>query len=265
MVTYHKLLEGSRLKVERSKKHVQDLNIALKAFFDTNPYEFLCKRDPETRQPVYYLNRVEETPPNIAVIAGDVIQSLRSALDHLAYQLVLSGTGKPGPFRYVSFPIFDSPDEYETKKSRRIKGMRPGAVKAIDAVKPYKGGNDLLWRLDHLNRIDKHRLLLTVGAHDGGIDVGYLATRHLRNDYYWSDFPIVSAVYYPTGPMKHLEVGDVLFTDEPDAEVDKDMKFPIRISIAEPQVIGGETVLETLQHMIDLVDNLIPSFSPLLD
>ena len=41
--------------------------------------------------------------------------------------------------------------------------MRKDAVDAIDAIKPYKGGNDTLWRLHGLNNIDKHRLLITVG------------------------------------------------------------------------------------------------------
>ena len=32
-----------------------------------------------------------------------------------------------------------------------MKGMRQDAIKAIDAIRPYKGRNDVLWRLDRLH------------------------------------------------------------------------------------------------------------------
>src|SRR3990172_3595613 len=128
-------------------------------------------------RPVYHIAGGEDGPPDIARIGGDVIQNLRSALDHLAYQLVLVGTGKPGPFFHVYFPIFDSAPEYKAGKTRQIKGMRQEAIDAIDGIKPYKGGNDTLWQLHSLNRIDKHRLILTAGSAFESVDIGAELTR----------------------------------------------------------------------------------------
>lgn len=109
-------LAGVEEKIERSKKHIQDLDVAIKAFLKTDPYAVGAKRDPETRRPIYYLTSVQAVPAEVALIAGDIIQNLRSALDHLAYQLVLVGTGKPGPFPHVYFPIFNSATKYEGGK-----------------------------------------------------------------------------------------------------------------------------------------------------
>jgi len=82
-----------RLKVERAKQHIGDLNTGLKAFLGSNPYIVGAQRDPQTRRPIYYLAAVREVPTPISLLAGDIIQNLRSALDHLAFQLYMLGPG----------------------------------------------------------------------------------------------------------------------------------------------------------------------------
>src|ERR1019366_8328710 len=62
-------------------------------FFTTNPYRVGTKRNPQTRQLIYYLTSVQDVPARIAAIAGEVLQALRSALDHLAYALFRAGPG----------------------------------------------------------------------------------------------------------------------------------------------------------------------------
>ena len=116
-------------------------------------------------------------PFNVPATACDVIQNLRSCLDHLAYQLARVGTADAEPSRLVSFPIFEDEVKYESGRASRVAGMRPDAVKSIDALKPYKGGNELLWRLHDLSNIEKHRLIVTLGCDHlftgEGFDGGY--------------------------------------------------------------------------------------------
>jgi hypothetical protein len=50
----------------------------------------------------------------------------------------------------------------------------------------------------------------------------------------------------------------------PALELDEQVNFTFEIAFSEPQVAESEPLLETLQHLIDLVDNLIVSFKPLL-
>ena len=150
-------------KLVRAKQHVNDLQVLHEAFIKSNPYKVATKRDPQSRNLIYYLSSVEQPGDNIATIVGDILQNLISALDHLAYQLVCIGMGSNGPFRHVYFPIAGSVSEYESQKSRKIEGMRPDAIRAIDTIKPYKGGNNLLWSLSKLNNIDKHRLIIKIG------------------------------------------------------------------------------------------------------
>jgi hypothetical protein len=256
-------LDGCRTKITRSKEQMENLDAALKRFFNSNPYKITTKRDAETRRLVYYLSSVADVPVGVSVIAGEVLQGLRSALDHLAYQLVLVGTGQPGPFPHVYFPIFNSASDYESKKLGQIKGMRKEAIKAIDAIKPYKGGNDVLWRLHRLNQIDKHRLLIAVGSAFRSVDIGAIAMRDMAK-LTGKDLPPLPMFLEPADRMYALKAGDELFIDLPDAEVDENLQFRCEVALGEPDVVEGEPLMETLNQMVTLVDSLVATFDPLL-
>jgi hypothetical protein len=258
-------LQGPRAKVERAKRHLGDVQTLMSDFLKAKPYEVAVKRDPETLKPIYYVSAVADTDPRLAAAIGDVLQTLRSALDHLAYQLVLVGTGKPGPFKHVYYPIFDSAAEYEAKRDGQIKGMRDGAIDAIDATKPYLGGNEDLWLISDLNKTDKHRLLITLGSAFRSVDIGGYGFRHMAKSVPWLEGVAIPSVFIrPADRLCPLKVGDELFTGGPDEEVDEKLKFAFDVALGEPEVAKGKPVLETLQQMMDLVDNLLPTFAPLL-
>ena len=253
-------------KLERAKQHIDDLKRLHDAFIKSNPYKVGTKRDPQTRKLIYYITGVEQPGDNIATILGDILQNLMSVLDHLAYQLVCVGTGHEGPFPYVYFPIADSAAKYEAAKLRKIKGMRPAAIKAIDGIKPYKGGNDLLWRLYKLNNIDKHRLLVTVGSAFRSVNLG--AHIHQMMNSVWSErgltLPVLEFYVKPADRLFPLKIGDELFIDAPDAKVNQKMQFVFEVAFGEPQIIEGEPLLPTLHEFTNLVDGIITNFTPLL-
>jgi hypothetical protein len=270
-----------RPKIERAKLHIRDLEIAIQAFRDSNPYPVGTKRDPQTRQLIYYLLSVRETPFTIAAIVGDVIQNLRSALDHLAYQLFLVGPGgiAGNSSKHVYFPIYDSATIYTnaTKHKARpggvVKGLRQDAVNAIDAIEPYKGGNtdksDTLWRLHTLNIIDKHRLLINVGSSRfGSVNVAPAMQRVIDADPNWPEWAkgvtLPNIFLRPAETLFPLKAGAELFIDLPDAEANEKLDFRFEVAFGEPQICEGQPIVETLQHMADLVDSLVSSFKSLL-
>jgi hypothetical protein len=257
-----------RVKIERAKEHIGQLEAEIRSFFMTDPYKVGTKRDPQTRKLIYYLVSVREAPAKLSAITGDVIHNLRSALDHLAYHLVLVGGGSPSKQTY--FPISDSAAKYKTESIGKIKGMRPDAIKAINAIKPYRGGNDALWRLHRLNNVDKHRLLITVGSAYRSANIGPHAHRMIKQAWTDSGFndaekiPVLDIFLRPADRMFPLKAGNELFIDGPDAEVNEQMQFRFEIAFGEPQVVEGEPLLETLQSMADSVNHLVSDFAPLL-
>lgn len=253
-----------RTKIERAKHHLADLTAAVKLFTDSKPYRIGTKRDPQTRRLIYYVTHAAETPVGIALIAGDVLQCARSALDHLAYQLVLANGGTPT--KRTSFPIVDFFKDYKGVRNSALAGMADSAKQAIDATRPYsdQGGNQILWRLYRLNNIDKHRIILTAGSAFQSFDIGSGMSRLLRSNTPW-EVPVFQLFIRPADRLFPLKVNDVLFADLPDAEEDKEMQFRFDVAIGEPGVVDdGPPLIETLTETLDFVDNLISTFRPLL-
>src|SRR5215469_3590061 len=152
-------LDGLRIKSDRAYQHIKELEEAMRLFFNSDPYSVSLDYNAETGNMEWRLVEAKDIPLSISTIAGDAIQNLRSALDHLVWQLVILN-GKT-PTRITSFPIAESLQEYTSAKFRRkIEGVAQENISAIDALKPYQGGNAALWPLHSLNNIDKHRLLL---------------------------------------------------------------------------------------------------------
>jgi hypothetical protein len=118
----------------------------------------------------YRMTSVGEFSPYLSVVVGDVIHNLRSALDHLAWQLVLLDGGQPTDS--TQFPIYASATN--AKGNPRNVTIQPGIhdqhiIDALIKVQPFteaKYGHDPasdpLWIIHRLNIIDKHRLLVTI-------------------------------------------------------------------------------------------------------
>ena len=123
-----------------------------------------------------------------------------------------------------------------------------------------------MWRLHRLDNMSKHRTLLTVGIAHGMID--FTETLHAVMEKGWGgilpmpDVPFTVPTLLTGNPA---QVGDLLYVGFPiDEEVNEKLKFPYDITLDEPEVPAGETMLETLRGMADVVDNLLSDFAPLL-
>jgi hypothetical protein len=152
-------------KIERANKHIRDLDAAIAAFLAINPYKVAAKRDPETGKPIYYVAEVQPVPHEICIILGDAIHNLRTALDHLAQQLYLAGSGASVYRKETGFFIAQKATEYKRAVGGKVEKMGREAIDALAALEPYKGGkgNDF-WVLHSLNNIDKHRTLVAAGS-----------------------------------------------------------------------------------------------------
>jgi len=76
--------------------------------------------------------------------------------------------------------------------------------------------------------------------------------------------PILDLFLKPADVLFPLKIGDELFIDAPDAEVNEKMQFVFEVAFGEPQIVEGEPLLETLRQLTKLVDGIVPGFEPLL-
>lgn len=156
-----------RVKIERANKHIENLEDACRPFVGPVFKTVTLKPHSHTGKPELYFGSMNIYSSDIPAIAGDAVHNLKSALVHLAFQLVsagvASGIPRQGRLEDIQFPIAHSSDAYESRKLRYVEGARREAIEAIDRLKPYKDGNAALWLLYKLDNIDKHSFIFAVG------------------------------------------------------------------------------------------------------
>ena len=255
-----KKIDLIRAKVTRANQHIQDFQLAVRAFNKTRPYVVRIKEDAESGKRIYYLSKVDEVPVDIATVAADTLQNLRSALDQCAFQLEVIGNGGAEPKHLVYFPIADSAAKYASLRSRYIKFMRQDAIDAIDATEPYNGGKGhRLWQLHALNKTDKHRLLFAAGGFFESVDIAVEIRGMAKKAGF--DIPKFQLGLRPADKLLSLKVGDELYIESIESEVYKDRQFTFDVSFDKPGVIECEPAVKTLQDMANLVDSIIGSLA----
>ncbi|HEX6204497.1 MAG TPA: hypothetical protein VFZ29_01640 [Solirubrobacterales bacterium] len=253
-------LKGPQLKLDRAKHHIRDLEAARQRFFDANPYDLWEKENLETGQRELVVKRADPVPDSLSLISGDVIHNLRSALDHLIWQLVVANGGEPND--KTAFPIWQSETKYKSGRPGYAKGISKAALKILDGLKPYEGGNDALWRLHKLDIIDKHRLLLTVAARQEHvtIDFGLLAGELLGK----SDWPSMPVTLNPA-ERDMIEVGTVVFAAPLEEESKMHLELAFGVALYEPEISIYEPVGKALNELASFVGEVIDLFAPLID
>lgn len=251
-------------KIEHAKQLKEELQKEIKSFLDSQPYKVDVKLDLESKRPVYYLVKADKVPERIALVTGDIIQNLRSSLDHLAYKLFTASVKEDVAGRHIYFPIANNFDQYEKDKSRKTEGLTQQAKDLIDSVKPYKGGNDIIWKIHELSNLDKHRLLVTVGSSFKSVGIGTHIRKSMIEAFPNVNPPAISLFIKPANSLFPLKVGDKLFMDAPNAKPIPDMQFKFSVVINEPKIVEGEPPTELVQTMIKSVSNLIPKFKTLV-
>ena len=238
------------------------------AFFGSNPYKVTAQRDPQTRKMINYLASIQPIPSTIPLITGDIIHCLRDALDHLAQQLYLVGTGNANGFRIdTGFLISPSAKDFKKGIGRKVEGMRQDAIDAIRSTEPYPRGKGAdLYTIHRLNNIDKHRIIVTVMARPSAIGIAPLLMStpgipaEMRELMQGIDLALTLT---PTGNIIPLKAGDQLFDDLPDAEEHKDMEFCFEITLNEPGVVE-HPIVETVMAFRDRISDIVNSFKPCL-
>jgi hypothetical protein len=170
-------LAGIMAKFERADAHLKALRAEIPVFFDGDPYGFGEYLDCEAGEYGLRIEIRQPIPLMWSVIVGDYVHNLRSALDHLAWQLVLVSGGTPGT--RTAFPIFiEEPwsGRPRTRWDAMTAGMHETIIETLREVQPYaqakRAQEHGLAILAALSNEDKHRLPVArfsaIAAHEPG-------------------------------------------------------------------------------------------------
>lgn len=161
---------GIRLKLSRAADQIKAFNTDVKIWGDDKPYRPDYKFDRSTDVITIFVDVVAAPKPEWGVIIGEIIHDLRSALDHVVWELVILTTGRPpGLPSKNQFPIFKSKEGFRDRGvNPQLACVKQEAVDLIASEQPYDKGygviNDPLWHLAELSNADKHRTLHLTGS-----------------------------------------------------------------------------------------------------
>jgi len=165
---------GPRLKTNRADCHINELDIRIRDWSNSDPVRFFIETDPETGHDFHKFDIVKPIPDDIPLIIGDAIHNLRSALDFVAVEIITKAGGKPSD---AYFPFRESRESLlAALEERKVSGAFASSYTLlVDRIRPYKGGNVFMWSLNRLSNTDKHRLLIPTIAETeiNGVSIEY--------------------------------------------------------------------------------------------
>lgn len=253
-------LDGPRLKVERAKRHIDELRAAIDAFHAEKPYSFWEDNDTKTGENILRVKIEKCIPPIFSAMLGDIVHNLRSALDQLVCALVKANSRQVR--RGNGFPISGTVEHFETNSIGKIKGVEPRAERFIRRLKPYKGGNKALWILHELDALDKHSGIITtsganaatvaqieipiIGIGSGSISIGAV-------------LPGQRAAVVVPAPMPRaigaLKDGMEILRAPADFSADIDISY--NVTFAETKIADGDPVVETVIQLAEFVERVL--------
>lgn len=256
---------GVNAKLRRANGHLQAINDEISKFLASNPYRFIGEYDQARSE--YVAKARQVVHPDVdgwATLIGDCVHNLRSSLDHLAVQLLLSQGGVPKVGRGgTAFPIYRTAEGSKGRtRPAHISGLTgtvSGSVHAVvQGVQPYNRVDDPnghpLWILSELDNTDKHRALTTGTAALGGFAIGIGSCRDVALVFDFVGFTgpfneqteLARWAVTPTGPNPYVDIN---------ANGPIDVVFDLTTGPA-----AGRPVLATLTDLRDYVSNIIDVF-----
>ncbi len=175
-------LDSVHQKLYRAKHHYMELEQELRSYYS----------DEKTVQMHaagggISIGSFGPVPARFGLIAGDMLQCMRSSLDYLVWELVLAN-GKE-PTQQTSFPISLTVKDYkkEVDNRKRLVGVHPDACALVDAMQPFhlpetEREASPLALLDKLTNINKHRRVLLTALKRVVIENELLTFPHILSD-----------------------------------------------------------------------------------
>lgn len=249
--------ESALWKIDRARKHADDLEAEIDAFAETVPYKGEIVGTPESGPAQYRVNHVASIPVIFPLIAGDAAHNIRSALDHFAWAAVPPQDRHPR----TTFPIWNRKGsaipfrgQWRKEVEGVLKGAAPQLIEAVLKLEPWQGGRDsLLWVINELERVDKHRLLLSVAA----------ANTAIRIDFTRPEEKAGPVIRLRPDSWVPLENGKVLLEVGLYSGFAAPPKFDIDVMLEEPVELRDKPVVRQLRILAGYAEKTIRDLMPL--
>ena len=128
---------GARSKVDRALEHLQTLDAHIQQTIASEPQPIGAHYEPEIESISLYAIGIDFPVMGWGVRIGDCLHNLRSALDHIAWQLALDYLEREpteAEAKAIQFPIEDTADRFERARVRPYVGRTLRSVEDVPTV-----------------------------------------------------------------------------------------------------------------------------------
>lgn len=250
------MADSANLKIKRAANHIADLNDVLR---ERRPFSYILETNAKTGERATFAKRNEPVIYDAALICGDVIHNLRSALDHAYWEIVSPFTKTDRERTRTQFPFSEAETGLgEAVKLRFADRVGDKFFAAMLGLKPYgaPGGNEALHLIHQLNIVDKHRLLIPTGDYkklssdilrlqipDMPANVTSSSFGNNRRDLSWQTNKLPSDIGVLRPPSMHI--------------FEKELDVPVDIVFVNSDPKNPRPVIQTLNLMVDATHEAI--------
>jgi hypothetical protein len=230
--------------VDWARTEISILDQEFKSWFESSPYLIVEDLHPEMGSKFFKL-QVNRKPPNtLNAGVGAVINSVWTGLDLLASTLAAHNGVSAGSDTH--FPIYATAEDFIDPKNvaQRKAWLSAAQGKIIEELKPYRGGNDLLFALRQLEILRKRGRVIDVHLAPG-------AVMHT---------PEAEAAGFRVNPKwPGFEDGAVLGGANINSAT-SGFDIVVDIKFNEADLVSSQPVIATLHRFVALVDEIIKRF-----
>jgi hypothetical protein len=254
-------LKSAYLKLGHACECIRKLNEILGK---ERPFTYVVETDTSSKQRATFAKKNETVIDQMALLCGDTVHNLRTALDHAYWEVVSPFTKTDRERRNTQFPFCELSERLtEAITNRFADRIGQTFVDALAALNPYgeSGGNQMLYLIDAMDRLDKHRLLTPIG------DYTTLSSDMVRKQV--PDFP-AGMVNCSFGNNRRdvgwsyqgviTDIGSIVPPSTCVFEKELDVPVSVIFMIAEPTYTGP--VIPTLNQMADVVRQILAIMKP---
>lgn len=154
---------ATRAKIGRGRHHIEQLEPAIQEYLKSRPVITVGFERSAGQQFQFTMRSVtvRELPLDIVMIFGDAVHNIRAALDWLVHEVVAQRTR---PALGLAFPFASRAEGIGKAIREKMKDTTAAERNLVRELKPFSGGNELLWSLHQLDLQDKHRTPLEVST-----------------------------------------------------------------------------------------------------
>jgi hypothetical protein len=257
-------LMGPYAKIGRAQEHFDTLYREIFAFAAQYPDPVYLHLRREGAWDVLYIDPFPAFPVRLALIAGDCLNNVRMALDHLIWQLVLREDQEPSNTH--QFPICKTAKQFRNEvKLPAQKGAKGGPLRGIpvdgdawaliEGAQPFHSADPEyhpLCYLPSLTNIDKHRTLLVQQ-----LLPNWLAVRRQLGLRFDAEI-IEEQVFMPSLSSEHpTEIARFRFATEAPPKMQMEGNFSVHPTFGDSETqVGVGKFSETLQYVNTLLEQM---------